>query len=184
MILKEHFPHHNRMKKYCSGHMLMLGAQENDFGYDFGDLKDYKTLDPDGGSLAWDLNVPIPPEWIELWETVYNLGTIEHVWNVHQAFTNAALMVKKGGHYLHHSPCAGYEGHGIHITDPDSIIKFFKRNGFELKEHWFTDSFGVECLAPSRKCRMDIIFWAAFKKVTYSNEFTAPQQEYKNGAKQ
>lgn len=181
MILAEHVPHHDRMKKYCRAPMLMLGNQENNIRYSFG--VDYRTLDPDGGDLSFDLNESIPSEWVGKCATVYNLGTLEHIWDVNKAFKNAAKIVKVGGHFLYHGPCAGYENHGVHVTDWKMVLKFFTLNGFNVVEYWFSDQFGRPCEDPQRGSGMSVILWLVAKKVVKAENFTCPQQVFKNGVK-
>lgn len=180
MILPEHAQHFDRLRPYMKPAMLMLGNQENKAGYQF--PCDYLTLDPDGGQLQYDLNEPIENMGGQF-ETVFNLGTLEHVWDVHQAYLNCARVLRVGGHFLGHSPVAGYEGHGIHVTDWKYIRAFLEANGFEIQELWFSEQNGRNCDVPSRNCGRSIILWFAAKKLTGAQPITKPQQIYKNGQK-
>jgi len=179
MILKEHIPHHERMREYCMEPMLLLGNQENPAGFDFG-VK-YKTLDPDGGDYDLDLNEPI--QWTHQFLTVYNLGTIEHVWDINMAFINACNALKVGGFFLHHAPCAGYENHGVHVTDWRMTKKFFVLNGFEICAEWFSCQDGSLALPPGRDCGKSIIFWMVAHKIKNYPTYAVPQQVFKNGEK-
>jgi len=193
MILAEHIPAHNRLSKYMNGPMLMLGNQSNECGFQFPCA--YQTLDPDGGDFKIDLNNILTPDLsadqykagasvnlLSAFETVYNLGTLEHVWDVNQAYENAAKMVRLNGHFIGHSPVAGYEGHGIHVTSPGRIIDFFRFNGFNIVDMFFTDQQGRECGQPERNCGRSIILWFAAQRVGAFN-YIKPQQVYKNGVK-
>lgn len=181
MILAEHYRHHDRMKKYCITPMLILGNQENKGGYSFG--IPYLTLDPDGGDFNADLNYPVTDPAAGPWATVYNLGTIEHVWDVNQAFINVAKMIAVGGHYLCQQPTGGYEGHGIHVTDWNMIRKFFTLNGFEITEEWFHDIDGTENGEPMRGSGRSTCYACAAKKVKDVEVFSVPQQTFVNGVK-
>ncbi len=181
MIVKEHFKHYDRLRKYCQSPMLMLGNQANQSAYDFG--VSYKTLDPDGGTISWDLNKLIPPEWLAKYGTVFNLGTIEHVWDVHSAFVNVIKMLRIKGTYLHEGPVAGYEDHGIHITDWRLIRDFFTMNGFGILESWFTLQNGKECGSPYRGCHKNILYWFAAEKIRSEGLIKIPQQIFKGGLK-
>ena len=181
MILAEHYKHHDRMKKYCAAPMLMLGNQENKGGYSFG--IPYLTLDPDGGDFKIDLNYPVKGPAAGPWATVYNLGTIEHVWNVNQAFISVARMISFGGHYLGSHPVGGYEGHGIHVTDWKMIREFFTLNGFEIREEWFHDIDGTENGEPVRGSGRSACYACAAQKVKDVEAFRLPQQTFVNGAK-
>ena len=181
MILKAHVESHNRMKKYLQEPMLMLGNQENTSAYNFG--IPYTTLDPDEGDISWNLNKEIPKTWIAKYGTVYNLGTLEHVWDVHQAFTNAVKLIRMKGVYIHHSPCAGYENHGIHILDWNITLEFFKLNGFLIRDSWFTLTNGTVCGPPVRNCGKNILFWFVAVKVRELDSLVCPQQAYLHGRK-
>lgn len=172
MILPEHLEHHRRIRKHARGRMLMLGNQENKTGIEAKELfgiSEYSTLDPDGGDLTLDLGNPIALD--QAYDTVFNLGTIEHVWDVHTAWSNAARMVKVDGHFLNHSPVAGYRDHGIHVTEEAFIRQFFLINGFFIADAWTTDS------ARGR------LAWMVARKVEHTTEFQKPQQTFKHGRK-
>jgi hypothetical protein len=179
MILPEDRASHDRMRVYCKAPMLMFGNQENRAGYDFG-VK-YKTLDLDGGDFNdCNLNFPIVNhEALGPWKTVYNIGTLEHVWNVHQAFVNAATIVDVGGFYLHCGPCAGWENHGIHVVDWRAVIRFFETNGFVVLRNWFTVQGGEECGPPVRGSGKSILLWFIAMKTKSLQRFVCPQENDK-----
>lgn len=192
MILSEHAEHHRRLFPFMRPRMLMLGNQQNVCGLKF--PCEYEKLDPDGGDHKIDLNNPLSAEGsattpakdfklYDAFETVYNLGTLEHVWDVHQAYENAARMVKLGGFFIGHSPIAGYEGHGIHVTDWRRITDFFHLNGFTVADQFFTHQDGSAAPAPSRNCGRSVILWFAAKK-TRPYSWLKPQQIYNDGVKQ
>lgn len=193
MILTEHWVHHLNHFRFMQPRMLMLGNQQNVCGRKL--PCEYETLDLDGGDHRIDLNFPLardgskaaPPskelQLIGAFKTVYNLGTLEHVWDVNQAYTNAALMVQMGGYFIGHSPVAGYEGHGIHVTDWKRIKDFFTLNGFEMQSLYFTQQNGQIHGDPSRNCGKSVIMWFAAQKVA-PFAYLKPQQVYKEGVKQ
>lgn len=187
MILKEHVPHHKELRRWFiqEDEMLMLGNQENPARFCFG--QHYETLDPDGGDIRADLSDPdFFLKWPELrgkYPVVYNLGTIEHIWNLHQAYVNAAEMVKLGGFFANHAPVAGYEDHGIHVTDWRYLVKFFELNGYKVRESFFTTQAGQPCEAPRRGCGQNVIHWMVSEKVFQVAQYTAPQQRFEGGRK-
>ena len=89
-------------------------------------VNDYKTIDPDGGDYN-DLTSDLT-SLHQTFETVFNLGTIEHIWDAHAAWSNALKLVKVGGYFVGVSPVHGYWRHGIHVTDPVAITTFIKKN--------------------------------------------------------
>ena len=98
---------------------------------------EYSDLDLDGGDLGLDLNEDLA-DLSQSYGTVFNLGTIEHVWNVHHAWANALRAVRVGGHFLNHSPVSGYHEHGLHLTFAPAIRAFVSKNGFTILDQWTT----------------------------------------------
>ena len=102
-------------------------------------LRDVKALDcsdyekPD---VVCDLNEPAPPELRGRFSTVLDGGTLEHVFDVKQALTNIALMLKPGGTVIHILPANNQAGHGFYQFSPTLFFDYYKANGFA----------GLECL--------------------------------------
>lgn len=144
-IHPEHLEHLGRFEKYYRAPMLMLGAT----GMEVPGLKtaatffaqwvgtEYSELDLDGGDLKLDLNKDLA-DLSERYGTVFNFGTIEHVWNTHNAWANALRAVRVGGNFLNHSPISGYHEHGLHLTSAPAIRAFVSKNGFVILDEWIT----------------------------------------------
>ena len=148
----------------------MLGNQDGNVGpaKEFFQCEEYKTLDPDRGDFPLDIQGDLS-SMDQMWDTVFNLGTLEHVWDVHKAYSNSARMVKVGGYFIGHAPVENYNNHGIHVTHSDAILKFFSINGFEIVASWKSDS---------------VLLWHIAKKITHQTEFIRPQQVWSNGSPQ
>lgn len=138
-MLQPHvMPSLDRWAPFYSGPMLMLGAcgsnvPEYPRGRDYFARwvgTDYADMDMDESDLRGDLNADIGRD--EAFATVINLGTIEHVWNAHNAWANALRMVRVGGYFLSASPVAGYVNHGLHVTSAPAIRAFVAKNGFGI----------------------------------------------------
>lgn len=170
MIHSKHIDHYDRCKLYCTGKMLMLGNQDSNVGpeKEFFQCEEYKTLDPDRGDFPIDIQGDLS-SMDQMWDTVFNLGTLEHVWDVHKAYSNSARMVKVGGYFIGHAPVENYNNHGIHVTHSEAILKFFSINGFEIIDSWKSDS---------------VLLWHIAKKITHQTEFIRPQQVWSNGTPQ
>lgn len=134
--------HLERFAKFYKPPMLALGAARCELpGYPtaakwFGQWVggEYQDLDLDGGSLPLDLNTDIGLS--QSHQTVFNIGTIEHVWNAHNAWANALRAVKAGGMLLSVGPVDGFKNHGLHTTSEPAIRAFVTKNGFEIVEAW------------------------------------------------
>ena len=96
-------------------------------------------------TLTHDFNKPIPAEWREMGSVVFDGGTIEHVFNVPQAFKNCMELVKIGGYFLQLNVANNYLGHGFWQFSPELLFRIFTpENGFQteavlLHEIEFTD---------------------------------------------
>jgi len=167
MIIAKDLLHYNRIKPYCKGSMLMLGHQLSELGdpKELFECTEYSTLDPDCGNYKLDLNSDLG--FLDhKFDIVFNLGTIEHVWNVHQAYCNAARMVKVNGFFIGHAPVENWPNHGMHVTTADAIIRFLELNSFKVLETWKSDN---------------VIHWVIAKKLLHITNFSIPQQIWDSG---
>jgi hypothetical protein len=185
MIINDHLASYQRLLPYLKPDLLMLGRQTNTSVFQF--PCDYKTLDLDGGDFEIDLGEKpgcgYDRDHLAGWQTVFNLGTLEHVWDAHQAYVNAASMVKLGGYFIGQAPVAGWEDHGVHITDWAMINKFFLENGFAIYEQWFTTQAGNVCEAPKRNGGKSILSWIVMKRTQLNAGWKKPSQVYAKGVK-
>jgi hypothetical protein len=173
---------YRRCRPYTDGgSMLMLGNQlwgENvastkiePWREVFG-VTSYQTLDMDGGDLQRDLDYP-HEDLDQGWHTVMNIGTLEHCWDAHQAYSTAARMVRVGGYFIGHAPVRGFYQHGIHCTEARAISAFFIKNGFELCEEWQQDRGGE-----------NLIQWLIVRKQQHRTVLEKPKQIWVNGQDQ
>lgn len=152
----------------------MLGHQDTVVGraQDVFGVTEYKTLDPDGGDYAVDLTGDLSHMY-EKWDVVFNLGTIEHIWDAHTAYCNAARMVKVGGLFIGHAPVGPqYINHGIHLTNSKAILKFFENNGFRHLDHWHTERTLLWQISVKESSvdqfRVPLQLWEKFKETNIS----------------
>ena len=179
MIISAHHTFYERILPFVTGPVLMLGNQELESGYS-NPFPTYKTFDPDGGDYAGDLSDD-QTALHDAFRTIVNIGTIEHIWDIHGAFCNVVSMLKIGGVYAGVSPVAGYRNHGIHITGARYIEAFFKSNGFEIIDRWYSDRVR-EIPDPTDG---DSLFWIVARKLSApGSEFVRPQQVFANGQPQ
>lgn len=156
--------------------MLMLGNQKVESGYT-SPFPPYLTFDPDGGDMQGDLSdLNEYPKF----KSVVNIGTIEHVWDIHSAYCNVCRMIEIGGVYAGVGPCGGYNNHGIHTTRHKYILEFFERNGFSIVDEWLTGRVDpVSAPLP----RGDTLSWIIALKGRDVDTFEKPQQIFRNGQK-
>lgn len=148
--------------------MLILGDQEVKADFPF---PSYQTLDIHGDpDILHDLTTPLGLKF----QTVFNYGTLEHIWDYHSAFINTIDSVEVGGCYIGHHPVSGWEKHGIHITNQKYIAKFLKLNGFLILDEFFT-AYGKPCSEPQRDCGNSIVYWVAARKIQQVPEYKTPR---------
>lgn len=176
MIISAHAAFYHRILPFVAGPVLMLGNQQvqSDYANPF---PAYKTFDPDGGDYADDL-AGDQTALHDAFCTIINIGTVEHIWDIHGAYCNVASMLKIGGIYAGVSPVAGYRDHGIHVTGARYVEAFFQLNGFDIVDRWYSDR-SREISEPTNA---DSLFWIIAKKLSApAGEFVRPQQVFENG---
>jgi hypothetical protein len=101
-----------------------LGAQS----VDSIDYSDYQ-----GATIQHDLNIPIDNALKNKYTVVYDGGTLEHIFNIPEAFRNCMKMVTVGGHFIQGTVANNFMGHGFWQISPELIFRVFsKNNGFSI----------------------------------------------------
>jgi hypothetical protein len=93
---------------------------------------EYSAVDPGtpGSRYRFDLNLPLPIE--EQFDLVMNIGTAEHIFNVHQFFKTAHDRTSIGGLMMHSSPFTGWTDHGFFNFQPTFFFDLARANGYEI----------------------------------------------------
>jgi hypothetical protein len=102
--------------------------------------------DDRGCEVIADLN---EPHVLGKFDLVLDPGTLEHCFNIGQAFLNAANAVKVGGRIFHTSPMSMLN-HGFYNLCPTLFHDFYKQNGWELAELLVVPFREPECRATGR----------------------------------
>jgi len=89
-----------------------------------------------GCERVLDLNQPI--EWaaqdmLEQFDVVLDPGTLEHVFNIGQAFKNVLALLKPGGVVIHLNP-TNQINHGFWSISPTAYWDFYTQNGCGIEE--------------------------------------------------
>ena len=90
--------------------------------------------DYEGAKFVHDLNQPIPSEWREQFDVVYDGGTLEHVFNFPTALRNSMELLKPGGRLFIHNCANNMCGHGFYQFSPELFYRALSpENGFEVE---------------------------------------------------
>jgi SAM-dependent methyltransferase len=99
--------------------------------------KEVDTLDNsdfEGARFIHDLNVPVPDSLKNRFDTVYDGGTLEHVFNFPQALKNCMEMTREGGRVYFHTCLNNLCGHGFYQFSPELFYRALgPENGFEVE---------------------------------------------------
>lgn len=105
--------------------LTLLGAEQ---------VSSADASDWERATYIHDFNQPLPAYLANRFSIVLDGGTIEHVFNIPQAFKNCMEMVRIGGHFIQVNVANNYMGHGFWQFCPELIYRIFSPdNGFQIK---------------------------------------------------
>jgi hypothetical protein len=91
-------------------------------------------------SYVHDMNQSLPSNLINKYDTVFDGGCLEHIYNVPQALKNCSLFCKPGGQILHALPANNCCGHGFWQFSPELFFSLYsKNNGYAETEVFIAD---------------------------------------------
>ena len=114
-----------KQSRYSEPFFTLLGAKE---------IASLDTSDFEGASYVHDLNLPIAENFPRKFSLVYDGGTLEHIFNLPQAFKNCMQMVRVGGHFMQLTVANNFMGHGFWQLSPELIYRIFTEdNGYRIE---------------------------------------------------
>ena len=88
----------------------------------------------EGAEFIHDLNQPVRDDLKQRFDTVYDGGTLEHVFNFPVALRNCMEMVREGGRFITHTCANNWCGHGFYQFSPELFYNVLSEdNGFEVE---------------------------------------------------
>jgi SAM-dependent methyltransferase len=100
-------------------------------GYETVDSMDFSTFE--GASLIQDLSKSLPSKLKNRFDTIYDGGTIEHIFDLPKAYRNVHRMLKPGGVLIGHSPCNNWINHSFYQINPEMVFGFWeKAMGYQI----------------------------------------------------
>ncbi len=124
--------------------------------------------------LRHDMNLPIPEGECERYGVVFDLGSLEHVFDTRQCIENCLRMVRVGGLYFLHTPVNGYFAHGLHVFNPDGLLDALTQNQFEILYKKYTTRSGRAVVNPN--VGGDVLIWVVARKRGSIDKMVVPQQ--------
>ena len=97
------------------------------FGFDHYDDIDFTTAEK--CTIVHDMNLPIPANLHDSYDLVFEMGTMEHIFDVKSTFSNIIRMLKTGGTVFHLSPLT-FMNHGFYNFSLTLFFDVYRTNGF------------------------------------------------------
>jgi len=101
------------------------------------DLSDWE-----GADQILDLNLPVPPGLRGRFDTVFEAGTIQHLFDLPQLFANLHALLKEGGRVIHGmAPSTNHVDHGFYMFSPTLFHDYYTANGWRIEAEYFFEFF-------------------------------------------
>jgi len=101
-----------------------------------------------GEDHVLDLNLPLEPKLrakLEAAEIIVDPGTLEHCFNIAQAFDNVDQLLQPRG-FVYHQAAAAFPNHGFWSISPTAFFDFYQSRGYDLGRAYYwegwSDSYG------------------------------------------
>ena len=132
---------------------------ENNFGSTTVDSIDFSDFE--GATIVFDMNKPLEEKFYQKYETVLDIGSLEHIFNIPQALKNVSQLCKIGGQIVHISPANNMCGHGFFQFSPELFFSYYsERNGYYNTEVYLADTTDTQkwfrVFAPNNGNRVNI----------------------------
>ncbi|MBU1007073.1 MAG: class I SAM-dependent methyltransferase [Candidatus Omnitrophica bacterium] len=85
----------------------------------------------EGADILMDLNSPCDKKYYNRFDTIFDVGTLEHVFNLPQALDNIHKCCKPGGQIILINPATNAINHGFYQISPTLYHDFFDANGYD-----------------------------------------------------
>jgi hypothetical protein len=106
----------------------------------------------EGATLIHDFNEPLGEKWLRQFDTVFDGGSLEHIFNVPVALGNMMAAVTIGGRIISINGANNFLGHGLYQFSPELYFRVFSpENGFRILDLFIVPTGG----APTLPAEMD-----------------------------
>ena len=106
-------------------------------------IDSYDYSDYEDATYTHDMNKHLPSNLVNTehqYDTIIDFGSLEHIFNLPQAFENLSTMCSNGGVILHALPANNWCGHGFWQFSPELFYSLYSEaNGYADTEVFFSD---------------------------------------------
>jgi Methyltransferase domain len=99
-------------------------------------LETLDAFDNDAPDLLWNLCEPIPKEWHNRYDLVFDIGVLEHTADIFQALENVGNLVKPGGWIALYLPMVSPINSCLYHPNPPFYYDILTANGFANLSAW------------------------------------------------
>ena len=100
----------------------------------FENVSSLDNSDFEGAEIVWDLNLPINDSLVDLFDVVFDGGTMEHVFNTSCVLENTNSLLREGGLAIHEVPSSNFIDHGFYSFSPNLFREYYLNKGYEIIE--------------------------------------------------
>jgi SAM-dependent methyltransferase len=98
----------------------------------------FDASDYEHATIVHDMNKPLNHD--RQYDTVIDLGTLEHIFDLAVALKNIAMLCKPNGRIIHSLPANNYNGHGFWQFSPELFFSLYATsNGFADTEVYIAE---------------------------------------------
>jgi hypothetical protein len=90
------------------------------------------AIDLHGSPVAQKLDLNQPLKLGHQFHLVHNNGTLEHIFDIAQAFRNMHDLTRPGGMMVHHAPFVGWVDHGFYSLHPTLFWDLAEANNYHM----------------------------------------------------
>ena len=95
----------------------------------------------EGANIVFDMNEELK-DITKQYDTIIDIGTSEHIFNVNQSLKNISKLCKRGGRIIHCLPANNQCGHGFWQFSPELFFGLYdESNGYQSTKLYLIDSY-------------------------------------------
>ncbi|WP_157091593.1 class I SAM-dependent methyltransferase [Methylobacterium nodulans] len=105
---------------FCESLFVSLGSSS---------IKSMDISSFEGADIIHDLNTPISEDNYNTFDTIFDGGTLEHVFHLPNALENVRKMLRVGGLFISVNAANNQLGHGFYQFSPELFWSYFRESG-------------------------------------------------------